>query len=58
MAPNPVSLLMRGLNLLIFLGCAAVGALAIVALVLAIRKLRRISMLKISRPKIIRDSRK
>ena len=26
MAPNPVSLLMHGLNLLIFLGCAAVGA--------------------------------
>ena len=41
MAPNPVSLLMHGLNLLIFLGCAAVGALVIVALVLAIRKLRR-----------------
>lgn len=41
MAPIPVSVLMHGLNLLIFLGCAAVGALAIVALVLAIRKLRR-----------------
>lgn len=41
MAPNPVSLLMHGLNLLIFLGGAAVGALAIVALVLVIRKLRR-----------------
>ena len=41
MALNPVSLLLHGFNLLIFQGCAAVGALAIVALVLVIRKLRR-----------------